>query len=32
MEEDAGKLVHQGAEGISGSSGSLVDLNRAGFS
>ena len=30
MEEDAGKLVHQGADGISGASGSLVDLNRAG--
>ena len=30
MEEDAGKLVHQGAEAIAGSSGSLVDLNRAG--
>ncbi|MEK9657554.1 MAG: Asp-tRNA(Asn)/Glu-tRNA(Gln) amidotransferase subunit GatB [bacterium] len=30
MEEDAGKLVHQGAEAIEGSSGSLVDLNRAG--
>ena len=29
MEEDAGKLVHQGAEAISGSTGSLVDLNRA---
>ena len=30
IEEDAGKLVHQGADAISGSSGSLVDLNRAG--
>ena len=30
MEEDAGKLVHQGAAGLSGSSGSMVDLNRAG--
>ena len=30
MEEDAGKLVHQGADAIAGSSGSLVDLNRAG--
>jgi aspartyl-tRNA(Asn)/glutamyl-tRNA(Gln) amidotransferase subunit B len=30
MEEDAGKLNHQGADGIAGSSGSLVDLNRAG--
>jgi len=29
MEEDAGKLVHQGADAISGSTGSLVDLNRA---
>ena len=29
IEEDAGKLVHQGAEGVSGSTGSLVDLNRA---
>jgi aspartyl-tRNA(Asn)/glutamyl-tRNA(Gln) amidotransferase subunit B len=31
MEEDAGKLVHQGANAISGSTGSLVDLNRAGI-
>ncbi|MDA0945352.1 MAG: Asp-tRNA(Asn)/Glu-tRNA(Gln) amidotransferase subunit GatB, partial [bacterium] len=31
MEEDAGKLVHQGASGLAGSSGSLVDLNRAGI-
>ncbi len=30
MEEDAGKLVHQGADAIAGSTGSLVDLNRAG--
>ena len=30
MEEDAGKLLHQGADGIAGSSHSLVDLNRAG--
>jgi aspartyl-tRNA(Asn)/glutamyl-tRNA(Gln) amidotransferase subunit B len=30
MEEDAGKLVHQGAEGIAGSHSSYVDLNRAG--
>lgn len=30
MEEDAGKLVHQGAEGIAGSDSSHVDLNRAG--
>lgn len=30
MEEDAGKLVHQGADGIAGSTHSLVDLNRAG--
>ncbi len=28
MEEDAGKLVHKGAEGIAGSTGSLADLNR----
>ena len=26
MEEDAGKLLHQGAEGIAGSTHSLVDL------
>ena len=30
LEEDAGKLVHSGAEGIAGSNYSLVDLNRAG--
>ena len=30
MEEDAGKLLHQGADGIAGSDYSLVDLNRAG--
>tara|TARA_A100001015_G_scaffold151238_1_gene167714 strand:- start:2985 stop:4424 length:1440 start_codon:yes stop_codon:yes gene_type:complete len=30
IEEDAGKLNHQGADGIAGASGSLVDLNRAG--
>ena len=30
LEEDAGKLVHQGAAGINGSTYSLVDLNRAG--
>lgn len=30
MEEDAGKLVHAGANGIAGSTYSLVDLNRAG--
>ena len=30
MEEDAGKLVHQGADGIAGSTHSFVDLNRAG--
>ncbi len=29
MEEDAGKLLHQGAEAIAGSTHSLVDLNRA---
>ena len=29
IEEDAGKLVHQGAEGIAGATGSAVDLNRA---
>ncbi|MFC1478844.1 Asp-tRNA(Asn)/Glu-tRNA(Gln) amidotransferase subunit GatB, partial [Candidatus Margulisiibacteriota bacterium] len=29
MEEDAGKNVHQGADGILGSDYSLVDLNRA---
>jgi aspartyl-tRNA(Asn)/glutamyl-tRNA(Gln) amidotransferase subunit B len=30
MEEDAGKLVHAGAERLSGSSHSLVDYNRTG--
>ncbi|HEY9854346.1 MAG TPA: Asp-tRNA(Asn)/Glu-tRNA(Gln) amidotransferase subunit GatB [Stenomitos sp.] len=30
MEEDAGKLVHQGAANLAGSSYSLADLNRAG--
>lgn len=30
MEEDAGKLVHQGADAIAGSAGSFVDLNRTG--
>lgn len=30
LEEDAGKLVHAGADGIAGSKYSLVDLNRAG--
>ncbi|HEY9885743.1 MAG TPA: Asp-tRNA(Asn)/Glu-tRNA(Gln) amidotransferase subunit GatB, partial [Vampirovibrionales bacterium] len=30
MEEDAGKLVHAGAERLHGSSHSLVDINRAG--
>src|SRR5574344_1970447 len=30
LEEDAGKLVHAGANGIAGSVYSLVDLNRAG--
>ena len=30
LEEDAGKLVHVGADGIAGSTYSLVDLNRAG--
>lgn len=29
MEEDAGKLLHQGAHAIAGASYSLVDLNRA---
>jgi aspartyl-tRNA(Asn)/glutamyl-tRNA(Gln) amidotransferase subunit B len=29
IEEDAGKLLHQGAEAIAGSTHSLVDLNRA---
>ena len=30
LEEDAGKLLHQGAPGLAGSTHSLVDLNRAG--
>jgi len=30
LEEDAGKLVHVGSNGIAGSTYSLVDLNRAG--
>lgn len=30
MEEDAGKLVHQGAAAIAGSNESFVDLNRTG--
>ncbi len=30
MEEDAGKLVHSGSEGLAGSDYSLADLNRAG--
>ena len=30
MEEDAGKLVHQGAASLAGSTHSWVDLNRAG--
>lgn len=30
LEEDAGKLVHAGANGLAGSTYSLVDLNRAG--
>ena len=30
LEEDAGKLVHVGSDGIAGSQYSLVDLNRAG--
>lgn len=30
VEEDAGKLVHQGADAIDGASCSFVDLNRAG--
>ncbi len=30
LEEDAGKLVHAGANGLYGSAYSLVDLNRAG--
>ncbi len=29
MEEDAGKLLHQGADAIAGATHSLVDLNRA---
>lgn len=31
LEEDAGKLVHGGAEQLSGSTFSLVDYNRAGM-
>lgn len=31
MEEDAGKLVHVGADRLSGSTHSLVDFNRAGI-
>ena len=30
MEEDAGKLNHQGADGIAGATSSIADLNRAG--
>ncbi len=30
IEEDAGKLLHQGADSIEGATHSLVDLNRAG--
>jgi aspartyl-tRNA(Asn)/glutamyl-tRNA(Gln) amidotransferase subunit B len=30
MEEDAGKLVHAGADRLAGSSYSLADYNRAG--
>ena len=30
MEEDAGKLLHQGADSIEGATHSLVDLNRVG--
>ena len=30
MEEDAGKLVHQGSDAIAGATHTLVDLNRAG--
>jgi aspartyl-tRNA(Asn)/glutamyl-tRNA(Gln) amidotransferase subunit B len=30
LEEDAGKLVHAGADGLAGSTHSLVDLNRCG--
>ncbi|MFH1710599.1 MAG: Asp-tRNA(Asn)/Glu-tRNA(Gln) amidotransferase subunit GatB [bacterium] len=30
LEEDAGKLVHKGAAGLKGSTGSFVDLNRTG--
>ncbi|MDX2086175.1 MAG: Asp-tRNA(Asn)/Glu-tRNA(Gln) amidotransferase subunit GatB [Candidatus Melainabacteria bacterium] len=30
LEEDAGKLVHAGADGLAGSTHSRVDLNRAG--
>lgn len=29
MEEDAGKLLHQGADGVAGATHSFVDLNRA---
>lgn len=29
LEEDAGKLVHQGADGIEGATASYVDLNRS---
>ncbi|MGE0265076.1 MAG: Asp-tRNA(Asn)/Glu-tRNA(Gln) amidotransferase subunit GatB [Candidatus Obscuribacterales bacterium] len=32
LEEDAGKLVHAGADGLHGSDYSLVDFNRAGVS
>ncbi|ERT09619.1 aspartyl/glutamyl-tRNA(Asn/Gln) amidotransferase, B subunit [Lyngbya aestuarii BL J] len=31
MEEDAGKLVHAGSSGLSGSTHSMVDYNRAGI-
>ena len=30
IEEDAGKMVHQGTDSITGSSGSYLDLNRCG--
>ncbi len=30
LEEDAGKLVHRGAAGLKGSTGSFVDFNRTG--
>lgn len=30
IEEDAGKMIHQGTDSITGSSGSYVDLNRCG--